>query len=468
METSIRATAGYRAYTLHDLDELRLRYGIPRSVADEVAVVARVFPFRANRYVLDELIDWTRVPDDPIFRQVFPSREMLAADDFEAIATALHNGLPTERLARRIRDRSNPDCAAQSRDVPMFRGRPVGGLQHKYRESLLVFPSAAQTCHAHCTYCFRFPQFVETSARRMELQDPSLLGDYLDAHPEVTDVIFTGGDPFIAATPVLRRFVEPVLRAPAVRSVRFGTKSLAYWPQRVTEGTDGDALIRLLEELRASGRHVAVMFHSTHPRELQPTFAQAAIARLRAAGVQVRTQAPILRGINDTSAIWRELWREQVRLGCVPYYAFIPRDTGGHAAFDLPLAEALDIVRDAMRELPGIATTARGPVMSTALGKIWLVGEVTLGARRAFVLRVLRAADRRLEGETFLAAWDGKAASLSDLRPFEGDRFPFESPSRPAKQERRAPELKPVAEGTEHVPFGGAWGIPTTELTLNV
>jgi hypothetical protein len=120
----------------------------------------------------------------------------------------------------------------------------------------------------------------------------------------------------------------------------------------------------------------------------------------------------------------------------------MPRDTGGHAAFDVPLAQALAIVRDAMRELPGIATTARGPVMSTALGKVWLVGEVTIAARRAFVLRFLRAADRRSEGETFLAEWDGEATSFENLRPFETDRFPFEPVGTPSRNAGRLSQIR--------------------------
>jgi L-lysine 2,3-aminomutase len=415
----------YRAYGSSALEEIGSRYGVARELIDDIRVVATVFPFRVNRYVLDELIDWTDVPRDPIFALTFPRREMLRPSDFAEIRQALRDGAPVAPLAQAILNRLNPHGSDQARNVPSLGGRRVNGLQHKYDESLLVFPAAAQTCHSFCTFCFRFAQFVPTRAGRFELRDPAALREYLLAHPEVSDVIYTGGDPFIAASAVLRKFVEPVLAIPTVRSVRFGTKSLAYWPQRFT--TDGDAgdLLALLREIVASGRHVAVMYNSTHPRELQTPEARAAIARVRETGAEIRTQTPIMPGINDDADLWRRLWTEQTRLGCVPYYAFMPRDTGS-PIFELPIARALRILRDAARDLPGIAKTARGPVMSTSYGKIEVVGETTLAGRRAFVLRFVRGADRRSTGETFLAAYDPQATWIDELQPFECGRLLFD------------------------------------------
>lgn len=418
--------ARYRAYTLRDLNALRCRYGLADELVEELRVVGAIFPFRVNAYVLDELIDFERVPDDPIYRMVFPHREMLEPDDYRAVAAAQRAGLPVAEIAIRIRDRLNPHCSDQQRDVPWLKGTRVDGLQHKYAESLLVFPSASQMCHAFCAYCFRFPQFVPTSAGMFEMRDPAWLRDYLDVHPEVTDVIYTGGDPFTAAAAVLRRFVEPVLSLPAVRSVRFGTKSLAYWPQRFITDADAPDLLALLREIVAAGKHVAVMYHSSHPRELSTPAARAALARVRETGAEIRTQAPIVRGINDSAAVWRELWSEQIRNGCIPYYVFAGRQTGGHACFDVPLARALDIVRDAGRNLPGIATSFKGPVMSTAAGKIEVLGVVTVGRRDAFALRFVRGADPAWTGRTFLAEFDGAATWLDTLRPFESERFFFD------------------------------------------
>jgi L-lysine 2,3-aminomutase len=433
LEMTVQATRDERperdrAYGSSALEEIGSRYGVARELIEDIRVAAAVFPFRVNRYVLDELIDWTDVPGDPIFALTFPRRDMLAPSDFAEIRQALRDGVPVAPIAQAILNRLNPHGSNQTRNVPSLGGRRVGGLQHKYDESLLVFPAPAQTCHSFCTFCFRFAQFVPTRAGRFELRDPAVLREYLLAHPEVSDVIYTGGDPFIAASAVLRKFVEPVLSIPTVRSVRFGTKSLAYWPQRFTTDADAGDLLALLREIVATGRHVAVMYNSTHPRELQTPVARSAIARVRDTGAEIRTQTPIMPGINDDADVWRRLWTEQTRLGCVPYYAFMPRDTGS-PVFELPIARALRILRVAARDLPGIAKTARGPVMSTSYGKIEVVGETALAGRRAFVLRFVRAAERRWTGETFLAAYDPHATWLDELQPFEGGPFFFEGDS---------------------------------------
>ena len=95
----------YRALTRRDIPALAQRYGIGDSLRDEISVVSQVVPFRVNGYVLDNLIDWNAVPDDPIFRMLFPSADMLAADDFAALAAA---GTRAAAVAREIQSRLNP------------------------------------------------------------------------------------------------------------------------------------------------------------------------------------------------------------------------------------------------------------------------------------------------------------------------------------------------------------------------
>ncbi|MFF4256029.1 hypothetical protein ACFY1L_32955 [Streptomyces sp. NPDC001663] len=112
----------------------------------------------------------------------------------------------------------------------MHEGRRLIGLQHKYPETVLIFPRQGQTCHAYCTYCFRWPQFVGEADLRIATDDIATTSAYLRAHPEVTSALITGGDPLVMSTEVLRRYVEPLLEIDTVRSIRIGTKSLAFWP----------------------------------------------------------------------------------------------------------------------------------------------------------------------------------------------------------------------------------------------
>ena len=163
-------------------------------------------------------------------------------------------------------------------NVPVEGGEVMRGLQHKYRETALFFPTPGQTCHAYCTYCFRWAQFVGIDDLKFAAREVDGLIRYLKRHPEVTDVLITGGDPMIMRTRVLRRYLEPLLAAdlPSLTSIRFGTKAPAYWPHRFTTDPDADDLMRLLEEIGARGKHVAIMAHISHPRELETPAAQAA------------------------------------------------------------------------------------------------------------------------------------------------------------------------------------------------
>ena len=156
--------SSYRALTLRDLPTIPQIAALPADQRLQLQAVANVLPFRVNRYVLDHLIDWARVPDDPIYQLTFPQPEMLDAADLATMTALLHRQAPAaevEAAARAIQHRLNPHPAGQvDLNVPIEDGREVRGVQHKYPETVLFFPAQGQTCHAYCTYCFRWAQFV--------------------------------------------------------------------------------------------------------------------------------------------------------------------------------------------------------------------------------------------------------------------------------------------------------------------
>src|SRR6202034_1432204 len=175
--------------------------------------------------------------------------------------------------AHAVRTRLNPHPAGQlAFNIPEFAEEPLPGVQHKYPETVLIFPKQGQTCHAYCTYCFRWAQFVDEPDLKMSMADTSRLVTYLLEHREVTGVLVTGGDPMIMGAPVLQRYIEPPLDSRLVHreSVRIGSKSLGYCPQRFVTDPDADATLRLFAEVVASGRTLALMAHFTHARELEP------------------------------------------------------------------------------------------------------------------------------------------------------------------------------------------------------
>lgn len=424
----------YKAFTTRNIGTIPQFRALPSEIRDAVQIVSRVMPFRANNYLIDELIDWDDPEGDPIFRLVFPQKGMLKAEEYNALAQKVRAGEPESLLkaeARTIQRKMNPHPAGQMEfNVPIVEGQSMDGIQHKYNETVLFFPRQGQVCHAYCTYCFRWAQFVGVDSLKFASDDPMALVAYLEAHPEVTDVLFTGGDPLLMSSRVLRRYVEPLLamRPGNVRSIRFGTKVLGYWPYRFLTDRDADDLMRFFDEIVDAGFHLAIMSHFSHPRELETAAVKAAVGRIRATGAVIRCQAPLIRHINDDPEVWRLMWERQVALGAIPYYMFVERDTGPKEYFSVPLAEVFRIFTEAYSKVSGLARTVRGPSMSATPGKVLVNGIAEVCGEKVFVLKFLQGRDPSWVNRVFFARFDETAVWLDDLRPAFGEsRFFFES-----------------------------------------
>jgi L-lysine 2,3-aminomutase len=424
-----------RLYNRKNFRSIGQLESMPQEVLRDIEVAAAVFPFRVNNYVLDELIDWQRVPDDPIFRLTFPQPDMLEKPEREGIERLFAAGAPLadiSRAARHIQVRLNPHPAGQMQlNVPVENGKVFNGMQHKYRETVLYFPSQGQNCHAYCTYCFRWAQFAGIEELKFSNKRPQDLTEYLDRHPEVTDVLYTGGDPLSMSTRLIRRYVAPLLdrKREGLSTIRFGSKALAYWPYRFLTDRDADDLLRLFEQIVAGGLHLAIMAHFTHPRELETPAVQAAIKRILAVGAQIRCQSPLVRHVNDKPENWSDMWQRQVNLGAVPYYMFVPRDTGPQHYFTVPLAEAFRIFSKAYRSVSGLGRTVRGPSMSATPGKVLIDGVTEIGGERVFALKFIQGRDPDWVNRIFFARYDETATWLDDLQPAFGEKQFFFKPS---------------------------------------
>ncbi|MFJ8593529.1 KamA family radical SAM protein [Streptomyces sp. NPDC093598] len=409
----------FRAFGPRQIDDIARRYGLDPDLRAGIALLAHVLPFRVNEYVLNELIDWSRPQEDPMFRLVFPQRGMLPERDERALEALVRSGAPSREIraeVARIRAGLNPHPSGQREyNVPVHEGERLPGLQHKYRETVLYFPTQGQSCHAFCTYCFRWAQFVGDPSLRFAAPGPDLLSGYLRAHPEVSDVLVTGGDPMVMSTERLSGHLEPLLGIESVNTIRIGTKSLAYWPQRFVSDADSDALLRLFERVAAAGKQVAVMAHFTHPRELRSAVVTEALRRIRSTGAVVYCQAPMVAHVNDDADTWAQMWKAELAAGAVPYYMFVERDTGPYDYFKVPLARAVEIFHAAYRTLPGLARTVRGPVMSTTPGKVVVDGVENHSGGRSFQLRMAQARNPALVGRPFRAHYSTTASWLSDL-----------------------------------------------------
>ncbi|NLJ00253.1 MAG: lysine 2,3-aminomutase [Bacteroidales bacterium] len=418
--------AKYRNYILRNYNNLPQLNALSDDEREAIGVVGQVLPFKTNNYVVEQLIDWNNVPNDPIYTLTFPRREMLSEENYKAVKELMdrNDEAGLKKKVFDIRMQLNPNPAGQESNVPSLEDIKLHGMQHKYRETVLFFPSQGQTCHAYCTFCFRWPQFSGMNELKFAMKEANLLHEYLLQHPNVTDVLFTGGDPLTAKTNIMAAYIEPMLTKEFshIRNIRIGTKTLAYWPYRFLTDKDADDILRLFEKVRKAGKHLAFQAHFNHPVELSTDAVKNAIQRIKNTGTQIRTQSPLLRHINDRPQIWADMWEEQVSQGLIPYYMFVARDTGSKAFFEVPLERAWNVFREAYRSVSGICRTVRGPSMSANPGKVHILGISEVRGEKVFVLSFIQCRNPDLVGIPFYAKYDPHASWFDELEPAFGDK----------------------------------------------
>lgn len=416
----------YRGFTLRNFKNIPQIGSLSQKDIEAINIVGQVLPFKVNNYVTDELIDWNNIPDDPIFTLTFPRREMLSEENYNKVSELLATSDKATliKAIHNIRMQLNPNPAGQKKNIPTVDGQQLHGMQHKYRETALFFPSQGQTCHAYCTFCFRWPQFSGMSGLKFAMREADLLHKYLLTDKNITDVLFTGGDPMTTTAKVMSSYIEPLLdkKFSHIKNIRIGSKSLAYWPYRFLTDKDADEMLLLFEKVKKAGKHLAFQAHFNHPTELSTDAVKQAIERIQNTGAIIRTQSPLLRYINDDYKIWKKMWTEQVRLGLIPYYMFVARDTGSKSFFEVPLAKSWEIYRDAIAAVSGIARTVRGPSMSAAPGKVQVLGVNKVKGEKVFMLRFLQCRNPDLTNIPFFAKYDNKATWLDELVPAFGEK----------------------------------------------
>jgi KamA family protein len=422
----------YNSYLIHNFRQIPQMQSVSEEIIRSIEIVGSVLPFKTNNYVTDNLINWNNIPDDPMFKLTFPQKEMLIPDNYKKMKSVLDGGadkLKIKEIADEIRLTLNPHPAGQlEHNVPMIEGEKLFGMQHKYRETVLFFPSQGQTCHAYCTFCFRWPQFVGMAELKFASKEAELLVKCVKEHPKVTDVLFTGGDPLIMKTKHLETYIRPLLEAdlPNLRHIRIGSKALAYWPYRFITDDDADELLMLFEDVRRAGKHLAYMAHFNHPVELKGDAVAEAIKRILKTGAVIRTQSPVLKHINDSAEIWADMLIRQVALGCIPYYMFVARNTGAQHYFSIPLIEAWKIFRETYQSISGICRTLRGPSMSCLPGKVQILGVADVKNEKVMTFRMIQGRNPDWAARPFFAKYDDSAIWYTDLKPaFNEDKFFF-------------------------------------------
>jgi L-lysine 2,3-aminomutase len=418
----------YIAYNAKNFRKIEYLKYIDPKIIEDTEVVAKVLPFKTNNYIVDYLIDWKNFEDDPIYILTFPNRDMLLPEHFRRVRQAMRaNIAPGEltKIVNEIRLELNPHPANQASNVPSLEGQPLMGSQHKYRDVILFFPSEGQSCHAHCTFCFRWPQFVKDLDLQFSMREVDLLTEYVSKNEDINEILFTGGDPLIMSPRTISRYLDVIFKAeiPHLKTIRFGSKSLTFWPFAFLPGFSEEAeeMLAMFRRIIDQGYHLAFMAHFNHPNEMNNAIVQEAIHNIQATGATIRTQAPLLRTINDAPEIWSELWQKQVALGMIPYYMFVERQTGPFDYYSLPLSEVYHIYQEAIRSSASFAKTVTAPVMSASKGKVQIMGTINNPSdnEKYFILQYVRHRDHTKTFKPFLMRYDTTSTWVDQLEPVE-------------------------------------------------
>jgi len=218
----------------------------------------------------------------------------------------------------------------------------VPGLVHRYPDRALLI--ATSTCAMYCRHCTRKRV---AGARETTIGASGLkrIVKYLSDHPEIHDVIVSGGDPLTMDTAALERVLAAVRSVPSVDVIRIGTRTPVTMPMRIT-----DELVAMLKNYQP----LWINTHFNHPQEFSP-LAAAALARLADGGIPLGNQSVLLRGINDDPKVIEELCRGLVKMRVRPYYLYQCDLVRGVEHFRTPLARGLEVMEYLRGRLSGFA-----------------------------------------------------------------------------------------------------------------
>ncbi|WP_339718307.1 EF-P beta-lysylation protein EpmB [Marinomonas primoryensis] len=217
---------------------------------------------------------------------------------------------------------------------------PQKAIVHKYKRRLLVITTG--TCAVNCRYCFRrhFP-YGDNQLAQAEWQS---VIEYLEKHPEVNEVILSGGDPLMMKDALLADKIRLLEALPQIKRLRIHSRLPVVIPARVCDD--------MLTWINKSRLDIVMVWHINHANEMDNELAQAAF-KLKQAGVTLLNQGVLLKGINDTVDAQVNLSEAVFDAGILPYYMFTLDPVEGAAHFDISIEDAQRLMGKVAAELPG-------------------------------------------------------------------------------------------------------------------
>jgi lysine 2,3-aminomutase len=224
-----------------------------------------------------------------------------------------------------------------------FTHSPVEGIVHRYPDRALLKVNHA--CAVYCRFCFRREMVGPEGLRPLSPEALDAAMAYIAGHPDIWEVIVTGGDPFILSPRRLRDVMDRLARIDHVKVVRFHTRVPAVQPESLTD--------ELVAALQAPGKAVYVALHANHARELTPA-ARAACAKIVDAGIPMLGQTVLLRGVNDDPETLTALMRAFVETRIKPYYLHHGDLAPGTSHLRTSIAEGQALMRSLRGAVSGL------------------------------------------------------------------------------------------------------------------
>jgi lysine 2,3-aminomutase len=304
------------------------RFGFEKELADRLN---KLFHIRVNPYYLSLI----RYPGDPIWLQCIPDAAEL--EDRNALEDPL-----------------NEDADS-----------PVPSITHRYPDRVLFLMTSQ--CSMYCRFCTRKRKVSDSTKINSKWIQQGI--DYIAAHPEVRDIVLSGGDPLMVTDYMLERVLSGLRAIPHVEIIRLGTKMPCVLPQRIT--------LKLCKMLRKY-HPIYVNTHFNHPWECTPE-AEKACAMLADAGCPVGNQAVLMKGVNDDADVMLELHRKLLKMRVRPYYIYQADLTKGTNHFRTPVRTGLEIMDKLRGHRSGLAVPYYVIDAPGGGGKIPLLPQYVLG-----------------------------------------------------------------------------------------
>ena len=277
------------------------------------------------------------------------------------------------------------------------------GLQHKYEQTALIL--ATNECAMYCRHCFR-KRLVGLNTAEV-LQDIGPAAEYIEKHKEITNVLVTGGDPFVLTNDRIDEILGALTEIRHLDFIRLGTRVPVTFPERIISD---DEFLDMLKKYSSDKKPLYVVTQFNHPREITKRSVRAC-DKLRKIGITISNQTVLLKGVNNDSEIMAQLQRGLVHIGVIPYYVFQCRPVRRvKKHFQIPLYNACRIIQETRRKLDGHSKRFRF-IMSHPTGKVEILGMYN----GQFFFKYHQAKNPNKVGVVFSRLADKTSAWLDDL-----------------------------------------------------